>query len=383
MAYLQNLSAYISKQKTFVKIGLIFIVFLFVVQGVGLVSYHKNAQRLREFDPWKPNASNQTVPVLARWDSGWYVGIVKWGYYLSPGKNSDVVFFPLYPLLIKGASTILPINYFYLGEAISWLSLFGALLFFYKLLILDYTEKQTYRALLYLLLFPWAFFLASVYTESLFLMLILASFYYARKQNWALAALFGFFAGLTRITGIFLLPALLWKYYAQNKKLDVKALWLALIPLGLLSFMVYLKSRVGDALAFVHNQITFGRKNTFPLRTLSWDVRNIIHFFKDGDVLKAAVYALGLLALTACVILLIKTYKNIRASYLIFAFFAILLPLFTGTTTSIGRYLTTIFPIFIAASSIENKWFKLGWITICGIFLIVFTYSFVAWYFIV
>lgn len=348
-----------------------------------MVSFHANEKRLKEFDPWQPEYSNASVPLLARWDSGWYTAVAKYGYYLNPGENSTVVFFPLYPLLITGLTKISALDYFYAGQILSWLALFLALIYFYKLLRLDYEEKKSFSILLYLLIFPWSFFLSAVYTESLFLLLVTASFYYARKQNWALASAFGFFASLTRITGIFLFPALVYEYLVQKKKLEAKTFWLALIPTGLATFMLYLKIKTNDFFAFFHNQSTFGRHSVFPLKTLWWDTKNTLIFFQHSEILKASVYALSLLALAISVCLLVKYYKQLRASYLLFAFLSILLPLCTGTTTSLGRYLLNVFPVFIAAGLVESKWFKYSWLTAGFLALVGLTFSFVAWYFVV
>ncbi len=240
------------------------------------------------------------------------------------------------------------------------------------------------RILLYLLIFPWSFFLAAVYTESLFLMLIFASFYYARKKNWPAASLSGFFAALTRVNGILLLPVLLYEFYAQNKSFgSKKILWLSLIPGGLAIFMVYLKIKTGYFLAFLYNQETFGRNYASPLSTIWADIKNVIIFLKDGDILKAFIYTFSLLVLIVCVILLIKKFRQIRASYLLFAFLSIILALSTGTTTSLGRFLLIVFPIFIAASLVKNKLFKKLWFIAGFTALVLLTFYFVGWYFVV
>lgn len=373
-----------NKQTTAAKVCLVFLAFILILQTVGLFSYYKNLENPKGLDPWQPRYSNSTVPLLARWDSGWYISILDYGYSFHSDRNSNVVFFPLYPLLIAGASKIIPLNYFYIGQIISWLALLGALFSFYKLLRLDYPGNHSFRILLYLLIFPWSFFLAAVYTESLFLLLITSSFYYARKNNWPAASVLGFLASLTRISGILLLPAFLYEFYIQNKTLKTKKIaWLSLIPLGLLIFMAYLKLKTGLFLAFLYNQTTYERTFAFPLTTIWIDLKHTIFFLRDGNILKMSFYALSLLTLTVCTALLIKKAKNIRISYLIFAFLSLLLPLSTGTTISLGRYFLGIFPIFIAASLIENKIFKNLWFIIGFLALIALTFSFVSWYFIV
>jgi Gpi18-like mannosyltransferase len=60
-------------------------------------------------------------------------------------------------------------------------------------------EIDPYLPIIFLLIFPTAFFLNAVYTESLFLFLSLATFYYALKKNFFSAGIFGFFASLTRL----------------------------------------------------------------------------------------------------------------------------------------------------------------------------------------
>lgn len=357
--------------------------FVILLQLVGSVSAHFNSARLKSFQPWLPNYSNAAVPVLARWDSGWYVAVAKWGYYLKPGENSTVVFFPLYPLLIKGLSSVLPLNYFFLGQLVSWLALFGALFYFYQLLRLDYDERRSCSVLLFLLAFPWSFFLAAVYTESLFLFFVVGAFYFARRRNWPAASVFGLLSGLTRITGVFLLPALAYEFLVQNRKLTASSAWLALIPAGLFGFMLYLKFQVGSFFAFVQNQSSFGRHAATPLHTLWWDLKNTVTFYAANQPLKATVYALGLLAVLVAAGLLIKKASALRGSYQIFAWLSLLLPLSTGTTTSIGRYLLGVFPVFIAASLIESRLFRLLWITLGLISLVGLTFAFAAWYFVV
>jgi len=384
MPYLKTFWDILKQRKQWVKITALFFAFVLVLQIVGIVSYKVNSERLSQFNPWQPKYSNSGVPFYARWDSGWYIAVVNYGYYFHWDKNSDVVFFPLYPMLIKVFSLILNfINYYYVGLLISLAALWAALVYFYKLLKLDYSEAQAFFILICLLVFPWSFFLASVYTESLFLLLVLGSFYYARKGNWALASVFGFFACLCRISGIFLLPALFYEYHEQHKKFSADISWLALVPAGLISFIIYLKIKTGYFLAFIYNQSTFGRNTTYPLKTLWWDVRNTFIFLHNHEILKAGVYALGLLALAVSVWLLIVKAKHIRASYLIFAALSIALPLFTGTTTSIGRYLLNAFPVFIAAGLVQSKIFKSAWLTLGAACLLALAFSFVGWYFVV
>src|SRR5437899_10543020 len=79
------------------------------------------------------------------------------------------------------------------------------LVVFYQLVKEDFDQERAERAILYLAVFPTAFFLAAGYTDALFLALALSCFYNMRRGHWWLAGLFGFFASLTRSAGVFLL----------------------------------------------------------------------------------------------------------------------------------------------------------------------------------
>ena len=49
---------------------------------------------------------------------------------------------------------------------------------------LDYNDGVAKKAVLFFCVFPTAYFLSALYSESLFLVLVLASFYYARQTRW-------------------------------------------------------------------------------------------------------------------------------------------------------------------------------------------------------
>ena len=142
---------------------------------------------------------------------------------------------------------------------------------------LDYSEGLSKKTLILLLVFPTSFYFAAIYTESLFLFLVLSSFYLCRQKKWWWAALAAMLASAVRITGIFLLPVLLIELVEQQKyvwpqlsqfftrknlgkltKIIFGSPLIYLIPLGLVSYMIYLQVYFNDALYFWHAQEVFG-----------------------------------------------------------------------------------------------------------------------------
>src|SRR5207244_4101387 len=126
---------------------------------------------------------------------------------------------------------------------------------------------------------PVAFFFSAPYTESLFLVLSVGAFLAARTGRWALAGLAAGAASGTRSTGaLLLLPLLIlylygpradrespparpgWRTLIPRHPVRPDILWLALAPVGIVAFSLYLRESTGDALAWAHFQPLFGRR---------------------------------------------------------------------------------------------------------------------------
>jgi len=259
-------------------------------------------------------------------------------------------------------------------------------LYLYRLINLDFSRKKSFLAILYLLFSPWAFFFVAVYTESVFLLLTVLSFYFAKKNKWLSASISGGLAVICRLSGVFLFVALLAQYIIsekkQNKKNYKNIFWLALMPLSLLGFMSYLKARTGSFFSFLSNQTAYNRKFTMPWQTIWNELRVFWAYIKTEQIIEATIIFWVFLALAISIYLLIKKRKEIGASYSIYCWLSILIPLFSGTTTSMGRYLLVLFPIFIAAALVENKRFKLIWLSLGLLTLVYFSFLFVGWYFV-
>ncbi len=198
-----------------------------------------------------------------RWDTGSYIAIAMQGYNTLP----KIAFFPLYPLLIKSVMFLFP-KPLLAGLLISDLAGLILLVVLYRLVQEDFNSARAYRTILYLSLFPSAFFLAAAYTESLFLCLSLLTFYHMRHGNWWLAGVFGFCASLTRSVGILMFLPFCYEYLCQQnfrlKSIHFNILSSLLFPAGLGLFALYCYFRFHDPLAFAHAQRFWGHQLSFP-----------------------------------------------------------------------------------------------------------------------
>ena len=310
----------------------------------------------------------------ANFDGIHYLGIARGGYGLY-----QQAFFPLYPRLVGFISHLFLGKTLLGGWVLNLVCFYLALFFFYKLLKIDFSEKISRRTLIYLLLFPTAFFFSMIYTEALFFLLIVGSFYFARNKvlsqtgsyfarnkRWWLAGILGALASATRLVGIFLLPALLFEWWQQKKsqKWDLSLLPIFLIPVGLLAYMLFLKQHYGDSLMFMHVQAFFGAGRSAGRLILLYQV--FWRYFKmlvtvDKQTLTYFVVVLEFLTALSFLTLIIFTYLKRWYPYLIFMTLAFIAPTLTGTFSSLPRYVLVLFPGFILLGlwAEKYKWVRI------------------------
>lgn len=298
-----------------------------------------------------PSFSN-IFTMWSNFDGLHYLDLAQYGYGYQHKTDMDYAFFPVYPWAVRTFNIFG--NYLTSGLVISHLSLLLALYFLYRLVVIDFRAKIARSTIYLLLLFPTAFFFGSVYTESLFLLLVVLSFYFARKQNFFMACAIAAVASATRISGIFLWPALIYEFWLANgenikKFLSPYAIWLVLPPLGLLSYMRFQFLQTGNPIFFATMQANFTGRSVDKLILLHqvfFRYAKMLIFTDHWDPLFFTV-VLELLSATLVLAVLIFSLKKIRFSYWIFVIFSYLLPTFTGTFMSMPRFTLVLFPVFI------------------------------------
>ena len=188
----------------------------------------------------------------ARYDVYWNIGIAQMGYAYRPGSTA---FHPLYPLLIGLLGRAFGGDYLLAAWLIAQVCCVAMLALLYKLILLDYREAVAQRTTLFVLGSPLGFIFLVPYAESLLLLCILGAFYAARRCRWLLAGLAGACAALTKEPGVVVALPLAWELWRAHRG-DLRArrwrpllrplIGLALVPLGLLAYVVY-RATLGDA----------------------------------------------------------------------------------------------------------------------------------------
>ena len=292
-----------------------------------------------------------SIPILAvwgRWDAVHYIDIASSGYY-----GTDMAFFPLYPMLISLLGKLTG-SHLVAGLVISNAALFVGLIFFYKLVEHQYNRHVAHRAVFYISIFPTAIFFSAVYTESLFLALTVGSFYYIREHKWLMAGIIGFFAALTRVEGVLLVVPMLieWlrspgarqAFHYPLEQLVRPLVGMALIPLGLMSYMSYLWILTGDPLYFSHVQINWHRHLAPPWVSLRNSFSLLAHAHNGNMV---ANQFLELIFTLLMIVLFVAAFRRLSATYWSYMALSILVPMSTSSLMSMPRFALVLFPMFV------------------------------------
>lgn len=282
-----------------------------------------------------------------RWDSYWYLNIAQEGYVERGAETlSNVVFFPLYPLLIRVLRPLAGGDLVLAGWMVSSIFLMLAVWMLVRLTQEFHPEIDPLLPPLFLLAYPAAFFLNAVYSESLFLFLSLSMIVWALRRNFFLASICGALASATRIAGVFLFVPLLVEFIQANgwRSLLTRRAWpLALAPAGALAFFVYHWIAFDDFFLYLRVQRLYGRDFRFDaIEYVARNNPNIVVTAYDAAFVAAAVI-MGVLAL-----------KKFRPSYGLYMLVSLAVALSSGTGLGIARYAMVLFPIYIIAGGIRS-----------------------------
>lgn len=145
--------------------------------------------------------------------------------------------------------------------------------------------------------------------------------------------------------------------------------------------MWYLHVEFNDAFYFWHAQEVFGAERVsnaivLPPQVLWRYIKLIISLPIETYSFWKAFIELVSFIIGFIYLLLAHKFK-VRMSYLIYGWIVFLLPILTGTFSSLPRYLLIIFPIFIVMSVIKHKKIKIYLMIVYGILQMIFTYNFI------
>lgn len=299
-------------------------------------------------------SSHEVANLLARWDTFFYYTIATTGYDWDPTifRHYNVVFFPLYPMLMRWGGIALGGHPLIAGLIVSLTAFAAALALLYRLARLELGDDYGWRVILLIATFPYALYFSAVYTESLFLLLSVGAFYAMRRGRPGWAAACGLAAGLTRPNGFWLaLPLALIAIWPppspteepRRRRLAVSLAAAAAPIVGVVIFSGYLLFRFGDPIAWVHGQAAWGvplmlrhgapdpgklpgEPAIKPIEVITW-IGNIVAFGAAAGAIRPISKRLG-------------------PAYGAWIVVNIFPPVAAHLFMSLGRFVSVLFPVF-------------------------------------
>lgn len=355
---------------------------------------------------------------MQRWltgDSGWYNLIMTHGYVIFHHLKAQetIAFFPLFPDMVRIVSDVLHVSVKTTSMVCNFMLVVGAAFFLYK--ITEHMAIQARRAnpamlarvsVILFLLNPASFFFVSMYADALLVFCITISIYFALRHSFITAAVFAGLASATKSTGSLLIPVLVLMYVQENWqeirqiRILVRTHALKLFAIivvsasGLLAYMGYLWHRFGDPLLFIKIEKYWnrGKVSTLHVPGYIWRTDYVPLLKLHSSLTNIRVFDLYMAAVPIVImglILYILIWHRKRFGWLaLFSLLTLAMPLSTGQTTSLNRYVLALTPLFslvavyfYGSSHKTLRYIVQVWLWVSAILLVIFAASFLDGYF--
>lgn len=348
--------------------GLAFVIRM-VVYGVGIaicMLFSENYSQLSKF------SLGDFLNSWNLWDSQHYIDLAKFGYQdcIENGEHLFLVFFPLYPWLLRGIHIIIR-NWEASCLILSTLSFCIGSVFFYGLVKEEYGGRIAKRSFWLLSLFPFAFFFGGMMTESLFFCLLSAGFFYIKRHNWIVAGVIGLLCSLCRVQGILLLGVGLVEFFVDYqpgfmlrkkegkqfiKAFFTKGIWLFLMPIGNLIYFGINYAVEGDFFRFQ----VYQKEHWY--HTTTWVFNCLKEIFDYGfrenttNNIKICIWIPEIALFVVAFILIIYALRRHPLKYSAFLIAYTTVNYSVTFLISGGRYMACALPMFIfLAEWTQNK----------------------------
>ena len=280
-----------------------------------------------------------------------YMEIAANGYRALGDTANNIVFFPLYPLLMRAVHVLIP-DYVIAGMAVSNLFLGAATAALFALIEAEMGFRRAMRGTLLMTLFPFGFFMAGAYTESLFMALVALDMLALAKRRWVWVGALGFLAALTRSQGVVLLVPTVYEACLDLRARKGSPWMLAalLIPAGTLVYLGMNVALFGKPTAFLEFQAAAPWYNTSH-----WISENLAQHFGmalDHPALAVFIYWVQLLLYFAGLALLFwGLKKKLRPSFIALGGAYMLMTYLHGWMISGPRYMMACVPLYLVLAA--------------------------------
>lgn len=291
-----------------------------------------------------------------------YINVAQNGYTAVGETRFFVVFFPLFPYLVRFVAIFTGGNYVLAAVLLNFCLMYAAIVVIARLGLMDFTRDTVYAAIKLLLLFPLAFFFHNAYSEPLFLMTSALSLYAMRRDRYMMAGIWGFFCALSRASGVLCAVPLVARAFIgawQNGQFRVLQ-WLKHVSWSLVTLCgtgVYLLMNyivTGNALMFMVHQREhwYNTFKLFPIAVRTVTERLLTNIYPHHTALWVSQF----LAIFLFLVLLIFGIKKLSTELSMYSCAYFLMMISQSWLLSGPRYLMALFPaFFVLAAVVKDK----------------------------
>ncbi len=332
--------------------------------------------------------------IFTQWDAPHYIGIAENGYVNEGDARLHIVFYPLFPVLIRLLNGITG-DSLISSAIISNTCMIAGGIFLY-LICSDTYGKKTARTAVILFMFSMGSVFYSIpYTESLFFLLTVSCVYFARKRRFCLALFLGAMCSLTRLPGAITAVCVFFEMIRSRLgyirrigedetrikraiKVSVSAFSKCLFILtGFIVYLVINKAVTGDAFKFLEYQKNhWGQEAGNLYKTAEYSIRYLFYPFEKWY--QFGVYLPQCAAILLAVLILFFAKKDAHPGDLAYAVVYVFVTLSPTMLISGPRYLSAMYPLypFTAILMKKNKAAKVLIITVWILFFIYSSYMY-------
>ena len=337
---------------------------------------------------------NSFLNLMARWDAEWYLSIAREGYQWDDDlrHKARMAFLPAFPMTSRTVGWVT-------GSAASGAAFvvfgafLGALVYLFRLARESLGGEEADAAVLFLAFSPFAVFYSAMYAESLFLLAAVGAFYHFRRNEWAMASVWGVLAGLTRPNGFLLSIALAVAALEQTRRngrdgRTGEPVWRRLGASGLAASMPLIGIGIYSAFAYwlsgdpfmwlrLHEYWGRGHENIGTLVTARYEsLRNLgLLGFAESAPIDFVNTAAAILALIA----VWPVSRRLGLAYGAFVAVNMIAALLSGTTLSIARLAGTLFPLFMWLGAVVPEKQRASWVAAFAVAQGLFAVLFFTW----
>jgi hypothetical protein len=312
---------------------------------------------------------NDYLRALCVYDCNAYERLALNGYEGRPsgfdkGDANNWAFFPFYSILVWVVNRITGLSMLVGGSILTCLLTVWAAILSWPLF--DNKFRAYFLFCFFLFLGPFSYYFSTLYTEALFILLTASGFVLLKQRDYVAAGATGALMSATRSTGLLFAAAILIAAF-QNHLKDggtiggfFRTLWkrtdlllaVALVPVGICCFAIYLWFHSGDALAFAHIQRAWGRAFADPFNNLYLTMK--LQFDNGNYSTISTDLAFGLAAIAGMALSGVMAWKG-KWDWAIFSLFGVLLPLSTNAYSML-RFVVGLGPVLITAALLLSRW---------------------------